>query len=394
MAEPATAPPTTKTRGLRIRAKPTFSGHPTGRLTARTRRRAAPSSRGARTCRAPAACRHTRVPRVRQGAPIPTEPAPPTAGSGGRRSRRGWFIGGGVVALLGVGAGAWAALNFFPQGAQPCRGPAVDHRRLRQHRPRSLRRAEDRRVPHAEQVPGVQGPGGHQQRRRHPAKRSESRYSRTPTAPTSPTTTTSTPGSGDRAAAAAVDLGGDEPDFVVVVQVKDEGKARDAITELNTCSDTEERRRLRRARRLGGARAVAEGRRRGRGRDDDGTPGRRRDVPEVDQGGRRRRRGQRLRLAGRRSRPRSGAGWLPGWHVRRGSRHPVPGESSGDSMVEPGATPSVSNSSFHATTADGRATRSATRCPSSRVVPRLSASPATGSSSRWPATAPRLSSRI
>jgi hypothetical protein len=51
------------------------------------------------------------------GEPIP--PAPPVDGPPARRARRAWWIGGGVVALLGTGAGAWAALSFFQQGSQP-----------------------------------------------------------------------------------------------------------------------------------------------------------------------------------------------------------------------------------------------------------------------------------
>ncbi len=55
------------------------------------------------------------------GAPIPSESAPLVAPEPGPRHsrRRTWWIGGGVVALLGLGAGAWAALSFFQQGAQP-----------------------------------------------------------------------------------------------------------------------------------------------------------------------------------------------------------------------------------------------------------------------------------
>jgi hypothetical protein len=47
------------------------------------------------------------------GGPIPPE-VPPVdpAGSKGHR-RRAWWIGGGVVALLGVGSCSWAALCFF-----------------------------------------------------------------------------------------------------------------------------------------------------------------------------------------------------------------------------------------------------------------------------------------
>ena len=199
---------------------------------------------------------------------------------------------------------------------------------------------------------------------------------------------------GERAAAAAVDLGGDEPDFVVVVQVKDEGKARDAITALNTC-DTEEDP-------AGfvvhdGWAVVAQSQKVADGVVDATNDGTLADdatyqkwTNAVGDAG----------VVNAYASPDAGRvlgqelGGFLGGTFGEDLGTPVPGESSGDSMVEPGAAPSISNSSFHATTADGRATRSATRCPSSRVVPRLSASPATGSSSRWPATAPRLSSRI
>ena len=53
------------------------------------------------------------------GSPIPPEPTTPIQTPGGRSRRRAWWIGGGAVALLGLGAGAWAALGFFQQGAQP-----------------------------------------------------------------------------------------------------------------------------------------------------------------------------------------------------------------------------------------------------------------------------------
>ena len=45
----------------------------------------------------------------------PTEETP-----AGRKSRRTtWIVGGGVVGLLALGAGAWAAVSFFQQGSQP-----------------------------------------------------------------------------------------------------------------------------------------------------------------------------------------------------------------------------------------------------------------------------------
>ncbi len=53
------------------------------------------------------------------GSPIAPPPEPATGEPAARRSRRGWWIGGGVVLLLGAGAGAWAAMGFFQQGAQP-----------------------------------------------------------------------------------------------------------------------------------------------------------------------------------------------------------------------------------------------------------------------------------
>ena len=33
--------------------------------------------------------------------------------------RTTWLVGGGVVGVLALGAGAWAAVSFFQQGAQP-----------------------------------------------------------------------------------------------------------------------------------------------------------------------------------------------------------------------------------------------------------------------------------
>ena len=48
--------------------------------------------------------------------------APPAQGEepAGRRSRRTpWLVGGGVIGLLALGAGAWAAMSFFQQGEQP-----------------------------------------------------------------------------------------------------------------------------------------------------------------------------------------------------------------------------------------------------------------------------------
>ena len=158
---------------------------------------------------------------------------------------------------------------------------------------------------------------------------------------------------GNRAAAAAVDLGGDEPDFVVVVQVKDEGKARDAITALNTC-DTEEDP-------AGfvvhdGWAVVAQSQKVADGVVDATNDGTLADdatyqkwTNAVGDAG----------VVNAYASPDAGRvlgqelGGFLGGTFGEDLGTPVPGESSGDSMVEPGAAPSISNSSFHATTADG-----------------------------------------
>jgi hypothetical protein len=53
------------------------------------------------------------------GSPIPPAPEPPTGTPTARRSRRAWWVAGGAVLLVGAGAGAWAVMGFFQQGAQP-----------------------------------------------------------------------------------------------------------------------------------------------------------------------------------------------------------------------------------------------------------------------------------
>ena len=286
------------------------------------------------------------------GAPIPTEPAPPTAGSGGRRSRRGWFIGGGVVALLGVGAGAWAALNFFQQGAQPSEAlPAstvayvsIDLDPSGGQKIDAFRTLN--KFPAFKDQVGINSVDDIRR------KVGESILE-----DTNCTNLTYDhdidPWLGERAAAAAVDLGGDEPDFVVVVQVKDEGKARDAITALNTC-DTEEDP-------AGfvvhdGWAVVAQSQKVADGVVDATNDGTLADdatyqkwTNAVGDAG----------VVNAYASPDAGRvlgqelGGFLGGTFGEDLGTPVPGESSGDSMVEPGAAPSISNSSFHATTADG-----------------------------------------
>ena len=174
------------------------------------------------------------------GSPIPTEPAPPGEGSPSRHSRRGWWIGGGVIALLGVGAGAWAAFGFFQQGEQPAEalpsstvayvsidldpagGQKIDAFRTLNKFPAfkdevGVDSVDELRHKLGEQLVGEADCPGLD-------------YDRD-----------IDPWLGDRMAVAAVELGGDPaPQVVAVLQVKDEGQARDGIKKLNACDDSGE----------------------------------------------------------------------------------------------------------------------------------------------------------
>ena len=93
----------------------------------------------------------------------------PDEAPAGRRSRRtAWLVGGGVVGLLALGAGAWAALSFFQQGAQPAEAlpsTTVAYASIDLD-PSGSQKIDAFRT--LEQVPGVQGQGRHPQRRRRP----------------------------------------------------------------------------------------------------------------------------------------------------------------------------------------------------------------------------------
>ena len=172
------------------------------------------------------------------GQPLRPEPTPdegPSAASGRRGRRRSWWIGGGVVALLGLGAGAWAALSFFQQGAQPAEalpsstvaylsvdldpsgGQKIDAFRTLNKFPAfkdqvhidsvdELRHRLGDELVSASHCQGLDY--GHD----------------------------IDPWLGDRAAVALVALPGAEPAPVVVVQVKDEGKAREGLKTLDGCA--------------------------------------------------------------------------------------------------------------------------------------------------------------
>jgi hypothetical protein len=172
------------------------------------------------------------------GAPIPPESVAPTEPPRGRRMRRAWWIGGGVVALLGVGAGAWAALSFFERGAQPAEalpadtvaylsidldpsgGQKIDAFRTLNKFPAfkdevGINSVDELRHKLGDQLVGqVDCPGLDYDQ-------------------------DIDPWLGDRMAVAGVPLDGD-PQLVVVVQVKDEDAARDGIAKLNACDDSDD----------------------------------------------------------------------------------------------------------------------------------------------------------
>jgi Protein of unknown function (DUF3352) len=172
------------------------------------------------------------------GEPLRAEPTPPdsTPTSAGRRGRRrAWWIGGGAVVLLGAGAGAWAALGFFQQGAQPAvalpsstvaylsidldpsGGQKIDAFRMLNKFPAFKEQV------HIGSVDELRHKIGDELVSQSHCQGLD--YDQD-----------IDPWLGDRAAVALVDLPGADPDAVVVVQVKDEGKAREGLKTLDGCA--------------------------------------------------------------------------------------------------------------------------------------------------------------
>lgn len=175
------------------------------------------------------------------GTPMPATPSEPDgAPAPRRRGRRGWWVAGGVVVLLGAGAGAWAALSFFHQGAQPAEalpsttvgyvsldldpsgGQKIDAFRTLDKFPAfkqdvGVTSVDDLRHKIGDALVAQSGCSGLD-------------YSRD-----------IDPWLGDRMAAAVVPLGKDDkPNVVVVVQVTDESKARAGIAKLAHCSGSDQ----------------------------------------------------------------------------------------------------------------------------------------------------------
>lgn len=169
------------------------------------------------------------------GSPLlPPEAAPAEPGAGRGHGRRAWWIGGGVLALVGLGAGAWAVLGFFQQGVQPAEAlPAstmaylsidldpsgsqkIDAFRTLNKFPAFKDQVGVNSVDDIRRKVGEEIISG--------AHCTDLTYDHD-----------IEPWLGDRAAVAAVDLGQDDPAPVFVLQVTDEGKARQGIDALNAC---------------------------------------------------------------------------------------------------------------------------------------------------------------
>ena len=178
------------------------------------------------------------------GAPLPPAGATGTPyaettddTTGSRRGRRRvWWAAGGVVVLAGLGAGAWAALGFFQQGAQPAEalpsttvaylsldldpsgGQKIDAFRTLNKFPAFSKEVGVNSVDQLRHKVGNALVGQSH------CKGLD--YDRD-----------IDPWLGDRMAVAGVPLHG-KPQLVAVVQVKDEGKARNGIAQLDACDDS------------------------------------------------------------------------------------------------------------------------------------------------------------
>ena len=165
------------------------------------------------------------------GAPVPSEPR-----RGGSPVRRGLVLGGGVVGLVAVGVGAWAAYSFFRTGPQPAEalpaktlgyasidldpsgGQKIAALRTLNKFPAfkdkiGISSTDDLRKAIFEKVDGE-------------AKCDGLSYS-----------DDIEPWLGDRAAVAAVDVGDDHPDVVVVLQVTDADKADAGLKKIRDCAE-------------------------------------------------------------------------------------------------------------------------------------------------------------
>ena len=165
------------------------------------------------------------------GAPLPQEP-----GGAGRAVRRGLFVGGAVVGLVAVGVGAWAAYNFLTTGPQPAEAlPAdtlgyvsVDLDPSGGQKIEALQTLN--KFPAFKDYVGINADDDLR-------KEIFSRIQDEANCDAIDYADDIEPWLGDRAALAAVDLGGDDPDPVFVLQVKDADKADAGLDAVKDCAD-------------------------------------------------------------------------------------------------------------------------------------------------------------
>ena len=169
------------------------------------------------------------------GGPLPPE-LPPDEASAGKGRRTTWLVGGGVVGLLALGAGAWAAVSFFQQGAQPAEAlpsttiayVSVDLDPSGSQKIDAFRTLN--KFPAFKDKVGIHSVDDVRQKLGDELVQALHCDDLTFADDIDPWL-------GNRAAVAAVDLGNPNPDPVVVVQVSDEGKAEDALGKLASCGD-------------------------------------------------------------------------------------------------------------------------------------------------------------
>lgn len=168
------------------------------------------------------------------GAPAPREPR-----ADGSPAKKGLLVGGGVLGLAAVGVGAWAAYGFFSTGPQPAEalpaatlgyasidldpsgGQKIEALKTLNKFPAfkdyvGISSDDDLRKEIFERINDEAGCDGLDY-----ADDIE-------------------PWLGDRAAFAAVDVGGEDPDPVIVLQVKDADKADEGLDKIKDCGEGED----------------------------------------------------------------------------------------------------------------------------------------------------------
>jgi hypothetical protein len=167
------------------------------------------------------------------GAPVP--PQPRRGGS----VKKGLFLAGGAVGLVAVGVGAWAAYNFFSTGPQPAEAlPArtlgyasIDLDPSGGQKIEALRTLN--KFPAFKDEVGINADDDI-------LKEIFDRIQDDAHCDSLDYSDDIEPWLGDRAAMAAVDVGDDDPDAVVVVQVKDADKADAGFKAIKACGDGED----------------------------------------------------------------------------------------------------------------------------------------------------------